>query len=279
MRLVPESVKVALNRMRECSREYAAVAGRLGKGIPVMPPLCLVRTEADLQAVATRLLGLAVRLEVVALEEGVRVSRLVSAGAGDVAGAVRTGLADLGDEARRLVGDLQDQPGELNPAAAQVHVLSGSVDDVVQEWRTLETFARLDPNYASLDPAGAAVARQQVTAMALNLASLTPAWALVDPGGSGRAAERFVDRAIDGHDLARGDRTRWAGHMGMALAVTLLTGAIGGEGTATADTVAHEVTPARVVATGVERVGDLNRLPTDGFEPRGAAGDARRNRR
>lgn len=278
VRIDDNSVLRALARMRECSREYAAAAGRLGKGVPLMPPACLVSTELALERATARLLGLAVRAELKAVIEEWRVSCLVDAGGGDVGTAARHLASDLTGEARRLVGDLQEQPGlSLDPLVIGVHEVSGAADSLGQYWRTVELVGHLDPTYQVLHPREAATARQQVLAMGLNtVAIVSPEWAALDPQGHHQATMRLAAGTIDAHDLARGDVSRWAGHVGFGILLGLLTRGLA-EDAAPASLATEDAAPGTAgsaLKTGLNAFDQVNRVPTDGYDSHGGPAEA-----
>jgi hypothetical protein len=274
VRIDADSVLRALARMRLCSREYSAAAGRLGKGVPPMPPACLVSTELDLQRARARLLGLALRVELRAVIEEWRVSCLVDAGGGDVTTAAGHLGSDLSDQARRLVGDLQEQPGiTLDPLAGEVHTVSGAADSLGQDWTTLELLGHLDPGYQAFHPLEAARTRQEALAMGLNtVAILSPEWAAVDPGGHRQATMRMAARTIDARDLARGDVARWGGHIGFGMLLGLLTRGLTEEESPAPPTPedAAPDTAGAALKTGLDALDQVNREPTDGYDFRGS---------
>jgi hypothetical protein len=274
VRIDTDSVLRALGRMRQCSREYSAAAGRLGKGVPPMPPACLLATELALERATARLLSLALRVELKAVIEEWRVSCLVDAGGGDVGTSARHLGSDLTDETRRLVGDLQAQPGiTLDPLVAEVHAVSGAVDALGQGWGILELLGHLDPTYQALHPLEAATARQQVLAMGLNtVAIVSPEWAAVDPDGHRQATMGLAARAIDARDLSRGDLTRWGGHIGFGMLLGLLTRGLTEESSPAPSTTADAApdTAAAGLKTGLDALDRVNLIPTDGYDFQGS---------
>ncbi|HEV1998087.1 MAG TPA: hypothetical protein VGR61_08165, partial [Candidatus Dormibacteraeota bacterium] len=169
----PVTVLGALNQLRRASREYSAAGWRMSTSLPLMPPAFMAHAQMALDVFAGQLQTLAVALEVDAAVEGWRISRLTEAGAGDVAEAVRRLVTDLGAEGRQAWDDLSRESGTeamVDPVGGNVHILLGAVDSLSQLFQTAVTFSHVGPEYAGIDPQGAARARQETIAMAINLA-------------------------------------------------------------------------------------------------------------
>ncbi len=254
----PDSVHRVIEALRSCSREYSAAAGRLCTNLPVMAPLIFLHTELELDIAAARLHALAVRLDYAAAVEANRILVLRGADGGDVSGVVRDLFGDLGGEARRLVGDVRDEPGwqaSVNPLAWPVHVVVGVVENLGQLWQEAEMAGRLGPGYGNLDPAGGQRARQQAIATCLNFIEIAGTWDGVDPGISQRARNRAFLKALDWKDLADRDLPRWAGHVGSGLVLGEMVAGIAGG--------ADEIAAGGLVESGYEGLNGINKVPSD----------------
>lgn len=236
--------------------------------LPLMPPLFMAHAQVVLDIVAGRLQALAVELEVDAALEAWRMSRLTEADSGEVGRAVRRLLADLGGQGRVAWEDLSREDGTealIDPLGGNVHLLLGAADDLSQLFQTAATFTHLDPQYALRDPAGAARARQETLAMAINLVELFPEVGSIDPEGHRLASERTAARVADWSDLRRGDVPRWIGHVGAGFGLAWVTrGLLAGTTSTDAATIeSSDSGLASTLNTVYEGLGDANHLPTE----------------
>lgn len=275
----PAAVLRVAAELRQASRQYSAAGWRMSTSLPLMPPRFLARTQVTLDVIAARLQQLALALELAAAVEAWRMSCLVDAGAGDLGSEVRQLMNDLSDQGRQAWDDLARESGpqaSLDPLGGQVHIALGVADAISQLFQAAETLSHLDPTYATTNPGGAARARQEMIAMAINLVLLLPDTAFIDPAGHRQATEGAAARLVDWRDLERGDLPRWVGHIGTGLTLDGLARgispaddpALAGEGALDGG----ENGLGSVLRAGYDGLSQANHLPTDtgGRDPGGA---------
>ena len=273
--VAPATVLRVAEEFRQASRRYSAAGWRMSTSLPLMPPRFLARAQLTLDVIAGRLQNLALQMELDASVEVLRMGRLREAGADVLVSDVRALLIDLNDEGHQAWADLSAESGPeagIDPLGGQVHIALGITDTVSQMFQVAESLSHLDPAYAARDPAGAARARQERIAMAINLVYLLPDTALIDPAGHRQASEQAEARLADWGDLHQGDLPRWVGHLGSGIALTWLVRAIPPadnpalRGGAALDGAGDG--PGGLIRGGYEGLSHANRLPTESDDPR-----------
>lgn len=264
----PESIRGVLKALRSTSRACAAASGAVSTNLPMMPPVFHQQVQGALDQVARRLRDLAVELEYLACREAWRVSWLLEAGAGDVTGPLKDLLSDLAIEGRRVIGDLQREPGPeatFDDTAGVVHLVNGVADNLAQVWSEMEMLGRLGPNYSGIDPRGAERARQDAIATVLNLCEMGGLWDSVDTSIRGDAQLQALGRAVDWKDAAAGDLPRWVGHMGSGLVIgSVLRGLAGGRDRIPSSSVLEDdASLGAALQAGYGGVNRMNKIPAD----------------